>query len=136
MEKGKNRSRLIIMLILTALAFALSILGGCDKGVKQVRIRYKYVPGMELDYRLKLAGPSKEYSDDSLIENLYVEATEDFSWLVRRVLEDSTAELRFTGNWISDRWQVTDSTRSDSAIHHESPAPDSPGFRCELKSGT
>jgi hypothetical protein len=53
-----------------------------------------------------------------------VEAVEDFTWAIRRVLEDGTAEIRFTGKWTSDRWSVSDTTESDSVIHHETTAPE------------
>jgi len=97
---------------------------GCNSGEKQVLIRYKLEPGLELSYRLSLEGPTKEYVNDSLRESWQVNATEDYTTTVRRVLEDGTAESRFTGKWRSTRRRLDDPALADSVITRESPAPE------------
>ncbi len=72
---------------------AMLITFGCDSGEKKVSLKMKFVPDMKVSYKQITKGTLKRYRDDSLTLDRYNENTMNIDWHVRRVLEDSTAEI-------------------------------------------
>jgi len=95
-----NRSKGTVLSVLFALVSVIS-LTSCDQGTKNVTIRYKYVPGMNLAYQQITRG-IEEVTDretGKVIAKEYLVTTLDLTSSVRRVLEDSTAEILVVRKW-------------------------------------
>ncbi len=93
-----------------------SWLSSCDQGTKKVHIRYKHVPGMKTTSQQIARGMVKVEDRDTkrVLQHEYVESTLDIANEVRRVLEDSTAEIVSTQN---SQWRsrnLLDKTSSDT----------------------
>lgn len=75
-------------------ALALVILA-CDQAPKKVELKFKFQPGLKLTYQQVTKGmiQVRDRSSDELWKNKTAEATMDIVYLVRRILEDSTAEV-------------------------------------------
>ena len=80
-------------------------LSSCDEGTKKVFIRYKNVPGMITTFQQITRGLVKVEDRDSkrILQHEYMETTMDITNEVRRVLEDSTAEIM---NSDKHQWRV------------------------------
>jgi hypothetical protein len=88
----------------------------CDQGTKKVKIRLKFQPGMSQAYQqvtrglIQVADPARHLT----LSKEYVETTMDISLQVRRVLEDSTAELLTGKKWQRRVRNMLDSTTTDT----------------------
>jgi hypothetical protein len=71
------------------------VFNACDQGTKKVNIRFKFQPEMRLEYQQITKGLVKVYDldRDTLVTDEFAENTMDLEYLVRRILEDSTAEI-------------------------------------------
>jgi hypothetical protein len=75
------------------LSVALALIS-CDQGTKRVHIRYRYVPGVTTHQQITRGIVRAEDVDNKrLLQHEYMETTMDLTNEVRRVLEDSTAEI-------------------------------------------
>jgi hypothetical protein len=90
MKKTLSALSLVCGVLLVALW-----LTACEQGVKKVHIRYKHIPGMTTTFQQITRGVVKAEDKDTkkLLQHEYVEATMDITNEVRRVREDSTAEI-------------------------------------------
>ncbi|MEW5796645.1 MAG: hypothetical protein AB1772_09845 [Candidatus Zixiibacteriota bacterium] len=97
------------------LAFGLAT---CDQGVKKVRIRYKHTPGTTVTFQQITRGiiQAKDRPTQRILQHEYAETTMDITEAVRRVLEDSTAEVVNTIKWQHRTRDLMDKTRSDTAL--------------------
>jgi hypothetical protein len=94
-SKGAMLSALVALLLVISLT-------ACDQGTKKIRIRYKYIPGMNFAYQQVTRGIEEVADSETgkVISKEYLVTTLDLTSSVRRVLEDSTAE-----NFVLRKWQ-------------------------------
>jgi len=110
-----SRLRAVFVTACLALLVALA-LTTCDQGTKKVKIRLKFKPGMNLAYQqvtrglIQVADPARQ----STLSKEYVETTMDINQLVRRVLEDSAAEVITSQKWQRRVRNLLDQTTTDT----------------------
>jgi len=110
-----RRFKAVLVTACLALLVALG-LTTCDQGTKKVKIRLKFKPGMNLAYQqvtrglIQVADPARQ----NTLSKEYVETTMDISMLVRRVLEDSTAEMITGKKWRRRVRNMLDQTTTDT----------------------
>jgi hypothetical protein len=102
-----------IIFVLIGCCLAL-FLCGCSTGDKEVSLRLKLTPNLELKYRQVTKGSIQTYHGDSLTSNRHNELTWDILWQVKRVLEDGTAEIYETKSYRLYSKNEKDSVLSDT----------------------
>jgi len=110
---AKPISGRIAIVLLAALLSA----AGCEKGGKTVSLRFKYEPGMELVYDLTQNNNTQLKIGDSLISRGSSRLTMTLTDSVRRMVDDTTAEMLEKSEYVNRRteYQVAaDSTVNDS----------------------
>jgi len=100
-------------LIVGCILFALL---SCDQGEKRVSLQFKFTPDTRLFYKEISKGTAKVTENDSVTSDRYAELEWTLEWYVRRLLEDTTAEIVETRTY---RYvaQERDSTKSDTSAH-------------------
>lgn len=75
--------------------FASLVMFACDQAPKKVELKFKFQPGLKLTYQQVTRGliRIRDRSNDELWHDKSTEATMDIEYFVRRILEDSTAEV-------------------------------------------
>jgi hypothetical protein len=113
MKKFSSALLMACAVLLIALALA-----SCDQGTKMVHIRYKYIPGAVTTHQQITRGIVRAEDVDTkrLLQHEYMETTMDLTNEVRRVLEDSTAEImqRIKHQWRSRN--LLDKTDTDTVL--------------------
>lgn len=106
-----------ISILLTAVLALVGVLGSCDQTGKRVLIRYKFKPDMRMKYRQVTRGivMVREGVSEELIHHESAKRTLDLELYVRRVLEDSTAEIVDNRSHTSEIQNLLDTTGTDSA---------------------
>lgn len=105
------------LLILAALLTATINLTGCDQAGKKVTIRYKFQPNMKMSYQQVTRGVVmvRDLNRDKLTHNESAENTMNIEYFVRRVLDDSTAEIIDSKTYKSTSRDQLDTTGADTA---------------------
>ncbi len=111
-----NRSA-AVLLIFCAVLSAGFVLVTCDQDTKKVALRFKFQPGMALTYQRVLRGLVQvtDRNRDVVLRNDFAETTADIDYRVRRILEDSTAEIIDSKKWQFKTTSRLDSIPSDTA---------------------
>ena len=114
-----------VFLILTASLGATLALTSCDQTGKKVTIRYKFQPDMTMHYRQITRGliRVRDIGRDKLTHDESAENTMDIEYFVRRILEDSTAEVIDTKTYTSQWKNQLDTTGSDSTMSKTKKSP-------------
>ncbi|MDF1544150.1 MAG: hypothetical protein P1R58_03490 [bacterium] len=96
------------LLYLTA-ALVLILLANCSQGVKKVKLSYKYVPGLHLEYEQHMTRAIKVLAKDSIIKDY------DRSLVVRVVQEvKSVTEDQIATIYEEDHWSFEAPSKEDS----------------------
>jgi hypothetical protein len=82
--------RITAVLILALIGLCIV---SCEQGGKQVKLQFRYSPGMKLEYEQVTRGNVLVTSGDSTIRDQARETTVDIEHFVRRTVNDSTAEI-------------------------------------------
>ncbi|MBD3258431.1 hypothetical protein GF377_08355 [candidate division GN15 bacterium] len=85
------RKALVLLLLAALVGLALGM--ACDQGERKVTLRFKFKPGMEIEYKQTASGTLRVFRSDSLVSDRANDYTAMLTWYVRRVLEDGTAEI-------------------------------------------
>lgn len=112
-----NKSSRVLLTAGGAL-LAILTLAACEQGAKKVLIRYKYVPGMTVTYQQVTRGmiQAQDQKTKKLLQQEYAETTMDITDNVRRVLDDSTAEVVDTKKWQRRVRNLLDKTTADTIL--------------------
>lgn len=106
--------RVTTLALLAALSLTAIGWSGCTQQKKSVRLRFKYTPGMTITHKMEQKRNWKVIENDSVIEQgltvIDITSREE----VRRVIEDSTAELRHENSWVYEHRNEEDSTKIDT----------------------
>jgi len=107
-----------VCLTFAAILSVALVFGSCDQAGKKVTIRYKFQPNMKMSYQQITRGLVKvrDINQDKLTHDESAETTMDIEYFVRRLLEDSTAEVIDSKTYTSSWTDRLDSTATDS-IH-------------------
>jgi hypothetical protein len=106
----------VILLTLATILTVVLALGSCDQGGKRVTIRYKFQPDMKMLYKQITRGMImiRDVDQDKLTHSESAETTMNIEYFVRRLLDDSTAEI-IDSKTTTSRWtNRLDSTGTDS----------------------
>ena len=119
-----NRLTAIVLTIAVALAATL-LLATCDQTGKRVTVRYKFQPGMKMTYQQVTRGLVKErdMTLDTLTHDALAEETMDIEYYVRRLLDDSTAEIVESITWKSKSENRLDSSTYDTVLKEPQKSP-------------
>jgi len=119
-----NRLTAIVLTIAVALAATL-LLSTCDQIGKRVTVRYKFQPGMKMTYQQITRGLVKvrDLTRDTLTHDELAETTMDIEYYVRRLLDDSTAEIVDSKTWKSKSENRLDSSTFDTALKEPQKSP-------------
>lgn len=98
----------IVLVLLALLTF------GCSEGEKTVSLKFKYEPGMVLNYEQVTKSNSKVFEGDSLIKDRSSEYNVTMVAHIVSVADDGTAELLD-----STVWQWTEPNEKDSTVLDE-----------------
>ena len=82
--------RITAILILTLAGLCLI---SCEQGGKQVKLQFRYLPGMKLEYKQVTRGNVLVTTGDSTIRDQARETSVEIEHFVRRIVNDSTAEI-------------------------------------------
>jgi hypothetical protein len=102
--------------ITAALILLLAVLSliVCEQGGKKVRLLFKYKPGMTLRYRQETKGTVRVFTGDSTIRDLTRQTITDVEHHVRRIIDDSTAEIVENKEYEFHTFNRIDSSRTDT----------------------
>ncbi|MCP4684668.1 MAG: hypothetical protein GY867_04385 [bacterium] len=89
---------------------------GCDQGEKRVSLQFKFTPDTRLFYKEISKGSAKVTENDKVTSDRFAELEWTLEWYVRRLMEDSTAEIVETRTY---RYMALekDSSKSDTSAH-------------------
>lgn len=90
---------ILIVFSLTMLALIAIIAAGCGQGTKMITLRFKYTPGEKLVYQLTQKTNSQATEGDSVITKGTHEINMTIEDVVRRMVDDSTAEVLESSKW-------------------------------------
>ncbi len=100
-----------------ALLFAWSLpFLGCDSGVKEIELRYKLEPGLELTYEQITKKASRIYLADSLVKNFSGTSKMTVRQTVTRRLDSAVAEIREVASWKTKKPRQEDSTKFETVV--------------------
>lgn len=111
MRKTAKEPPILIALSLAVLIVAALIAAGCGQGTKMITLRFKYTPGEKLVYDLTQKTNSQAAEGDSVISRGTHEIKMTIEDIVRRLVDDSTAEVLE-----SSRWKFSTIVKNDSNI--------------------
>ncbi len=107
------RKKITASLIVGCILWALL---GCDQGEKRVSLQFKFTPDTRLFYKELSKGSAKVTENDSITSDRYAELNWTLEWYVRRILEDSTAEIVETRTYRYTALEK-DSSKADTMAH-------------------
>ena len=99
----------ILILVIAGL-----ILATCEQGDKKVRLRIKYKPEMKLTYEQLAKGNVLVRAGDSVVRDRVNEITTSLELYVRRIVDDSTAEVVQNMSYRYKSFDRIDSTQTDT----------------------
>jgi hypothetical protein len=99
-----------------ALLLAAILLTGCEQGRKKVTLRFKYQPGLHLVYDLNQKANHRRLEGDSVVSRGSSEIQMVIEETVRRMVDDSTAEILEFSEWTSTWSKEGDSATSDTNL--------------------
>jgi hypothetical protein len=111
MRNIAKKPPVFIALSLTILALTALIAAGCGQGTKMITLRFKYTPGEKLVYDLTQKTNSEATEGDSVISKGTHEIKMTIEDVVRRMVDDSTAEVLE-----SSKWRFSTIVKNDSNI--------------------
>jgi hypothetical protein len=109
------RKVITVGIIVGCILFALA---SCDQGEKRVSLQFKFSPDTRLFYKEISKGSAKVTENDSVTSDRFAELEWTLEWYVRRLLEDSTAEIVETRTY-RYRALEKDSSKSDTSVHSD-----------------
>ncbi len=101
------------LLFLTA-ALCLILLVNCSQGEKRVKLRYKYVPGLNLEYEQKMTRAIKILAKDSIIKDYDRLLTVRVVQTVKSVSDDGIAVIYEEDHWSYEAPSKEDSLKLDT----------------------
>ncbi len=102
-----------ITAILTLAIVGLALIV-CEQGEKKVHLRFKYKPQMRLTYEQLAKGNIVVHAGDSIIRERTNEITTSLDQYVRRIVDDSTAEIVENKSYRYKSFDRIDSTLTDT----------------------
>lgn len=111
LRKIVNGSPAAILLSVAVFAMTALFAAGCGQGTKTITLRFKFTPGEKVVYDLSQKTNSRASEGDSVISKGTHEIQMTIEDIVRRMVDDSTAEVLE-----STKWKYTTITKNDSNI--------------------
>ena len=106
-----NKPPIAIVLSIAIIAVIAILAAGCGQGTKMITLRFKFTPGEKLVYDLTQKTNSEATEGDSVISKGTHEIKMTIEDVVRRMVDDSTAEV-----FESSSWKFTTIIKNDSNI--------------------
>lgn len=98
------------VIVITAVV-GLALCLGCEQGDPRVSLRFKYEPGMNLSYQQIMKRTIRVTEGDSTIRDMTDEVTMAIEQHVRRIVNDSTAEIHERNSW-----EYVEPSKEDSTV--------------------
>jgi len=111
-----NRIPSYLVIFITAAALAGAFLFvSCEHGQKMVTLKFKYEPGQKLVYDLTQKSNTKVIEGDSTVKSGTHEISMVITEFVRRMVDDTVAEVRETDEWTYKSISRKDTTMVDTS---------------------